>query len=87
VGGAIPGLEVLVSKRKQDEQASKQHPSMASASAPASRFLPCLSPCSLVAFDDELLGEHVSETNPFLLTDVGIRHSNSDTKTVATPVS
>jgi hypothetical protein len=27
------------------EQASKQHPSMASPSAPASRFLPCLSSC------------------------------------------
>jgi hypothetical protein len=27
------------------EQACKQHPSMASASAPASRFLPCLSSC------------------------------------------
>jgi hypothetical protein len=30
-------------KKKKAEQASKQHPSMASASAPASRFLPCLS--------------------------------------------
>jgi hypothetical protein len=29
-------------KRKQTQQASKQHSSMASASAPASRFLPCL---------------------------------------------
>jgi hypothetical protein len=45
VGGAIPGLVVLGSIRKQAEQtmrgqASKQDPSMASASAPASRFLP-----------------------------------------------
>jgi hypothetical protein len=51
VGGATLGLVVLGSIRKQleqspGEQASKQHPSMASASAPASRFLPCLSPCS-----------------------------------------
>jgi hypothetical protein len=48
VGGAIPGLVVLGSTRKQAEQAmrkqaSKQHPSTASASAPASRLLPCLS--------------------------------------------
>ena len=36
VGGAIPGLVVLGSIRKQAEkQASKEHPSMASASAPA----------------------------------------------------
>jgi hypothetical protein len=39
VGGAIPGLVVLGSKRKQAEL----HPSMASASAPASRFLLCVS--------------------------------------------
>ena len=36
VGGAIPGLVVLGSIREQAEQASKEHPSMASASAPAS---------------------------------------------------
>ena len=42
MGGAIPGLVVLDSIRKQAEraiqgkQASKEHPSMASASAPAS---------------------------------------------------
>jgi hypothetical protein len=36
VGGAIPGLVVLDSIRKQAEQASKSHPFMASASAPAS---------------------------------------------------
>jgi hypothetical protein len=41
VGGAISGLVVLGSIRKQAEQASgkqasKEHPSMASASAPAS---------------------------------------------------
>ena len=38
VGGAIPGLVVLGSiRKKQAKQASKEHPSMASASAPASR--------------------------------------------------
>jgi hypothetical protein len=36
VGGTIPGLVVLGSIRKQAEQASKEHPSMASVSAPAS---------------------------------------------------
>jgi hypothetical protein len=45
----IPGLVVPGSIRKAEqamgEQANKQHPSMASASAPASRFLPCLSSC------------------------------------------
>jgi hypothetical protein len=46
VGRAVPGLVVLVSVRKQAEQAiGKKHPSMAFASAPASRFLLCLSSC------------------------------------------
>ena len=35
VGGTIPGLVVLGSIKEQAEQASKEHPSMASASAPA----------------------------------------------------
>jgi hypothetical protein len=35
VGGAISGLVVSGSIREQAEQASKKHPSMASASAPA----------------------------------------------------
>jgi hypothetical protein len=35
VGGTISGLGVLGSIRGQAEQASKAHPSMASASAPA----------------------------------------------------
>lgn len=47
MNGAIPGLVVLRSIRKQaeqaiGEQASKQHPSMASASASASRFHPSI---------------------------------------------
>jgi len=48
VYGAIPGLGVQHSIKQQIEQASheeqsiKQHPSMASASASASRFLPWL---------------------------------------------
>jgi hypothetical protein len=36
VGGPMSGLAVLGSIREQAEQASKEHPSMASASAPAS---------------------------------------------------
>jgi hypothetical protein len=36
VGGAISGLVVLCSIREQAKHASKEHPSMASASAPAS---------------------------------------------------
>jgi hypothetical protein len=36
VGGAIPGLVGLGSIREQAEQASKEHPYKASASAPAS---------------------------------------------------
>ena len=35
VGGTISGLVVLGSIREQAEQASKEHPSMASASGPA----------------------------------------------------
>ena len=50
VDGDIPGLVVLGSLKKAgcvsyNEQASKEHPSMVSASAPASKFLPCLSSC------------------------------------------
>jgi hypothetical protein len=51
VGGAIPGLVVLGSVRKQTEQGrgskpvSSTHRSMASASAPASKFLSCVSFC------------------------------------------
>jgi hypothetical protein len=50
MGGAIPGLVVLGSTirkagENQRKQASKQHPFMASASAPASRFHLCLSSC------------------------------------------
>jgi hypothetical protein len=48
VGGTIPGVVVLSSIRKQAEKAkgSKSEsniPSMGSASAPASRLLPCVS--------------------------------------------
>lgn len=39
VGGAIPGLMVLGSLRKEAKEAAVS-PSMASASDPASRFLP-----------------------------------------------
>ena len=43
MGSSIPELVVLGSIKKQAEQTSKhskQHPSVASAPAPASRFLP-----------------------------------------------
>lgn len=40
MGGAIPGLVLLGFIRKQDEQSIKHYPSMSSASALASRFLP-----------------------------------------------
>jgi hypothetical protein len=43
--GPLLGLIVLGSIAKQAEQASKQHPSMASVSAPASRFQTCLCSC------------------------------------------
>lgn len=43
VGGTIPGLVVLRSiKKKQAEQAKKQHSSTSSASLPVSRLQPCL---------------------------------------------
>ena len=42
MGGAIPGLVLLGFIRKQDEQSIKHYPSMSSASALASRFLPWL---------------------------------------------
>ena len=45
VGGAVPGLVALGSIRKPSEQARKQHSSMASVSAPASRNLLLLSSC------------------------------------------
>jgi hypothetical protein len=56
---------VLLESRQSNEQASKHHPSMASVSAPASRFLPCFEflPSLL---DNELLYITLSEINPFL---------------------
>jgi hypothetical protein len=39
VGGAIPELGEKQAEQACEEQASKQHPSMASASAPAATFL------------------------------------------------
>ena len=44
---------VLDAIRRQAEQAMKSNPSMASASDPAPRFLPCLSSC-LTSFDDDM---------------------------------
>jgi len=50
VGAAIPGLVVLgfykkAGRANHGAQANKQHPSMASAWAPAFRFLPCMNSC------------------------------------------
>jgi hypothetical protein len=61
VGGAIHGLVVLGSIRKQAEQARgntsvSSAPSMASASAPASRFLPCVSSCPDFLGDEQQYG-------------------------------
>jgi hypothetical protein len=78
VGGAILGLVVLDSVRKQ---ASKQHPSKASASAPASRFLPCLSSCS----DFLQWGTAIWKWKPkgflWLFLVVVFHHSNRNPKT------
>jgi hypothetical protein len=57
VGDAIPGLVVLCSITTDDEQASKQHPSMAFAYVPASslflfEFLPRLP--SVMSSDTEV---------------------------------
>ena len=62
MGFATPGTMVLHDRRQQaeenhGEQASKQHSSMASASVPAFRFLPC--------HDGACCGP-VGEINPFL---------------------
>ena len=65
VGGAIPGLEVLGSIRKQAEQASKQHPFLASASAPASRSLPCWSFYPDFLYDEQCY-RSIHQINPFL---------------------
>ena len=48
-----------------EEQASKQHGSMASASAPASTFCPAWVPV-LISFNDELYGGDINRINPFL---------------------
>ena len=51
----------------QDDQASKKHSSMVSASVPASKFLPCWSPClGFSSQNDGLWLGHVSHTNNFL---------------------
>ena len=63
VGGVIPWLVVLVSIKKQAEQASKKHPSMASASAPVS--WPAWVPV-LTSFGDKQLCKTISLINPFL---------------------
>jgi hypothetical protein len=63
VGDAISGLVVLSSIREQTKQASKEHPSMASASAraPWPAWVPVLT-----SFSDEQQCGNVSWINPFL---------------------
>jgi hypothetical protein len=63
VGGTISGLVVLGSIREQAGQASKEHPSMSSASAPA--FWPAWVPV-LTSFGDEQQYGSVCRINPFL---------------------
>jgi hypothetical protein len=67
VGGTISGLVVLVYKRagwaSQGKQASKEHPSMASVSAPA--LWPAWGPV-LTSLGDEQQYGNVSRINPFL---------------------
>jgi hypothetical protein len=60
-----PGCYNKAGWASHEEQASKQHPSIASVSAPASRFLSCLSsyPDFLL---DRLKDESVSQIYPFL---------------------
>jgi hypothetical protein len=62
VGGTISGLVVLGSIREQAKQASKEHPSMASVSAPA--FWPAWVPV-LTSFGEEQQYGSVSQINPF----------------------
>jgi hypothetical protein len=69
---------------RHQEQASQQHPSMASASVPASRFLPCWVP-ALTSFNDQQWCGMVSQIkNPFP-AQLGFHHvfylSNRDPKT------
>jgi hypothetical protein len=63
VGGTISGLAVLGSIREQSEQVSKEHPSMASASAPAfwSAWVSVLT-----SLGNEQQYGSVSQINPFL---------------------
>lgn len=64
-----PGFFKKADWTSLEEQASKQLPSIASASAPALSS-------SLTAFDNELLDGTVSEINPFF-PQVAFSHSNS----------
>jgi hypothetical protein len=81
-----PWLVVLDGiKKKQAGQASKLHPSVASASVPASRFCHAWVP-ALTAFDNELFYGTVNATTPFLpellLAMVFHYSSSSNTKTL-----
>ena len=76
-----PGFYKKASWAIQGKQFSKQHPSMASALAPASKFLPCVS--SSPDFGDEQQYGSVSWINPFLPNlllghDILCRNTNPD---------
>lgn len=63
MGSAIPELVVPGFVRKRVEQVNRQHPSMASESAPASKFPPGFLPC-LPSVDCD--SEYISQINAFL---------------------
>lgn len=73
VSGTILGLAILGPIRKQAEQAHKQHPSIASASAPASKLLPCFFSCSDFLQGWSAIWKY-SLSKPLLVTDS--HHSN-----------
>ena len=65
MAGFIPGLVVLGFVRNQTEHSRKQHSFMASASAPASRFLH-YKISVLTSFSDQQWYRSVSQINLFL---------------------
>ena len=67
VNGTTSGLVLLGSIKKQAEQDSRQHSSMASASILPPGFYPLQVPV-MVSFSDGIKCESVSQMNPFLST-------------------
>jgi hypothetical protein len=71
IGGAIPGLVVMGSIRKQAEQARRSKPVSSAPPWPLHQFLPPGS-CSacvpvLTSFSDEQRYGSISQMNPFIL--------------------